>query len=139
MPLFRKSKQSGDISVSDPTPPAELMQNLASRRNSRALAVSSTAIALSIGTAFHDTLDTPGDGSTVQGRDASWQAAYGAARIALEIAKESSDMFPPLKAVTGAISVLIRSYDVSVPCLQTKLSSSLFSSHPSKHQTMWIT
>ena len=38
----------------------------------------------------------------------------------MEIAKESSDMFPPLKAVAGALSVLIRNYDVSVSCLGTK-------------------
>ena len=39
--------------------------------------------------------------------------AYGAARVAIETAKESSDMFPPLKAVAGAVSVLIKNYDVS--------------------------
>ena len=117
MPLFRKLKQSTDISVSDPTPPAGLVQNLASQRNSRALAVSSTAIALSIGTAFHDAHDASRDGATIQERDMGWQAAYGAAKIAVEFAKESSDMFPPLKAVAGAIFVLIRSYDVGVPCL----------------------
>lgn len=120
MPIFGKSKQPRDISVSDPTPPVELVQNLASRRNSRALAVSSTAIALSIGTAFHDTSDTSGDGATVQGRNTGWQAAYGAARVAVEMAKESSDMFLPLKAVAGAVSVLIKNYDVSVSCSGAK-------------------
>ena len=39
--------------------------------------------------------------------------AYGAARMAVEMAKESSDMFLPLKAVVGAMSVLIKNYDVS--------------------------
>ena len=33
--------------------------------------------------------------------------------MAVEIAKESSDMFLPLKAVVGALSVLIQNYDVS--------------------------
>lgn len=42
--------------------------------------------------------------------------AYGAARMAVEIAKDSSDMFPPLKAVAAAVSVLIKHYDVSVSC-----------------------
>ena len=32
--------------------------------------------------------------------------------MAVEIAKESTDMFLPLKAVVGALSVLIRNYDV---------------------------
>lgn len=34
--------------------------------------------------------------------------------MAVEIAKESSDMCPPLKAVVGAISVLMHNCDVSV-------------------------
>ena len=34
--------------------------------------------------------------------------------MAVEIAKESSDMFLPLKAVVGALSVLIKNYDVSL-------------------------
>jgi hypothetical protein len=33
--------------------------------------------------------------------------------MAIDITKESSDMFLPLKAVVGAISVLIKNYDVS--------------------------
>ena len=33
--------------------------------------------------------------------------------MAVDITKESSDMFLPLKAVVGAISVLIKNYDVS--------------------------
>ena len=32
--------------------------------------------------------------------------------MAVEITKESADMFPPLKAVVGAVSVLIKNYDV---------------------------
>jgi hypothetical protein len=111
---LRKSKRPADISASTPTPPAELVQNLASQRSSRTLAVSSTAIALSIGSAFHDMRDTSSDGAAVRGWGTGWQTAYGAARMAVEIAKESSDMCPPLKAVVGAMSVLIRNYDVSV-------------------------
>ena len=34
--------------------------------------------------------------------------------MAVEIAKESSDMFLPLKAVVGAISVLIKNHDVRI-------------------------
>ena len=34
--------------------------------------------------------------------------------MAVEIAKESSDMFLPLKAVVGALAVLIKNYDVSL-------------------------
>ena len=39
------------------------------------------------------------------------------------MAKESSDMFPPLKAVAGAVSVLIKNYDVSAPHCQPDTSS----------------
>ena len=117
MPRFRKSKPPADISVSTPTSPAQLVQDLASRRDSRALAASSTAIALSIGSAFYDTRNTPSDGAAVQGRDTGWQTAYNAAKMAVEITKESSDMLLPLKAVVGAVSVLIKNYDVSMSCL----------------------
>jgi len=34
--------------------------------------------------------------------------------MAIEIAKETSDMFLPLKAVVGAVSALMKNYDVSV-------------------------
>jgi hypothetical protein len=109
-----KSKPPTDVSVSTPTPPAELVQDLTSRRDLRAVAASSTAIALSIGSAFHDVRDVSSDGAAVQGRDAGWQTAYAAIRMAVEIAKETSDLFLPLKAVVGAMSVLIKNYDVSV-------------------------
>jgi hypothetical protein len=43
-----------------------------------------------------------------------WRAAYAAVRMAVEVTKESSDLFPPLKAVVGAMSVLMKNYDVGV-------------------------
>ena len=122
MPRFRKSKRPIDISVSTPTPPSELVQHFRSlpRGDSRALAGSSAAIALSIGFAFPDICDRSGDGAAIQGRDTGWLTAYGAARMAVEAIKESSDMFLPLKAVAGAMSVLMKNYDVSMSCLQTE-------------------
>ena len=122
MSRFRKSKPPVDISVSTPSPPLELVQSLTSRRNPRALAVSSTAIALSIGvgSAFHDTHETSSADAAVRGGDTAWQTACGAARMAIEIAKESSDMFPPLKAVASAVFVLIRNYDVSASLLRPR-------------------
>jgi hypothetical protein len=109
-----KPKLLADISISTPTPPAELVQNLTFQRDYRALAASSTAIALSIGSASYDTYDGSGDGAAVRGRDANWQTIYAAIRVAVEITKESSDLFPPLKAVVGAMSVLIKNCDVGV-------------------------
>jgi len=117
---FHKSKQPTDDSVSTPISPADLVQDLTSRRKSVALAATSAAIALSIGSAFSVTRDGPGGGTTVQGRDTGWQTAYDAIRMAVETIKESSDMFLPLKAVVGAISVLMKNYDVSVSCLRAE-------------------
>ena len=128
MPRFRKLKKAADISVSSLTSPAELVQNLRSlhqggSRGSRALAASSTAIALSIGFAFPDTRDTSGDGAVIQGEGAGWQTAYGAVRMAVEAIKECADLCLPLKAVAGAIYVLMKNYDVSVPVCELNTSS----------------
>jgi hypothetical protein len=80
----------------------------------RALAGSSSAIALSIASPPRDptdiALDEPGSS-----KESVWKAAFGAARIAVEIAKDSSDILPPLKAVMVALSVLIKNYDVGLP------------------------
>jgi hypothetical protein len=116
MPRLGKSKLPADIPDSTPTSPAERVQDFMSHRDYRALAASSTAIALSIGSPIYNACDTSGDGATVRGRDTGWQTAYSAAKMAVEITKESSDMFLPLKAVVGAMSVLIKSYDVGVSC-----------------------
>jgi hypothetical protein len=48
-------------------------------------------------------------------KESSWKTAYAAARMAVEIANASSDMFLPLKAVVGALSVLLKNYDVGTP------------------------
>jgi hypothetical protein len=101
-------------SASTPTHPAELLQDLTSLRDFRALAISSAATVLPISSAFYDTPNTPNDVATVRGRDTGWQTAYNAVRMAVEITKESSDLFLPLKAVVGAMSVLIKNYDVGV-------------------------
>ena len=78
------------------------------------LAASSSAIALAVASPFCDPTDTtPNEpGSS---KESAWTVAYGAARMAVEIANASSDMFLPLKAVVGALSVLIKNYDVGPP------------------------
>ena len=83
-----------------------------------ALAASTSAIALSIGSPSCDPTDTVLDepGSS---EDSCWGTAYEAAKIAVDIANASSDMCLPLKAVVGALSVLIKNYDVrffQAPC-----------------------
>ena len=115
--LFRKSKLPTDAPAPALRPPAKLVQNLTSlpQGGPAALAASSTAITLPVGSTLSNIRDPSTDGTTARGRDRGWQTAYSAAKMAVEIAKESSDMFLPLKAVVGAMSVLIKSYDVSLP------------------------
>ena len=99
-----------------PTPPAEyIKRQLATfyprEKDRRALAASSSAIALSFVSASCDPNDaTPDEPSS--SKESSWKTVYGAARIVVEAAKESSDMCPPLKAVVGVLSVLIKNYEV---------------------------
>jgi hypothetical protein len=100
-----------------PTPPVEyIKKELATffprTKDKRALAASSSAIALSIVSPSCNTNETAVD-EPESSEVSVWKTAYGAARIAIETAKESSDMCPPLKAVLGALSVLIKNYDVS--------------------------
>lgn len=77
-------------------------------KDPKALATSSGAIALSVGSTSCD----PSDNEASPSRGSHWRTAYETARLAVDIAKESSDMFPPLKAVVGALAVLIKNYDV---------------------------
>ena len=113
MPRLRKSKRPLDTPT--PTPPSDPVQDPTSRRGFRALATTSTAAILSFSSVSSNTRDMPGNGIAVQGRVTGWQTAYRAARMAIEVAKESSDMFLPLKAITSALSVLIKNYDVGGP------------------------
>ena len=117
MRFLRRSKSSGDIPASAPVFPANLVQKFVSKRKPEALAISSATIGLSIGSPFSSARGSSVDVNPGGGRDSGWQTAYATARMAVEIAKESSDMCLPLKAVVGAMSVLIQNCDVSVPCL----------------------
>jgi len=86
------------------TSPARLVK----KRDSRALAPLSAGIALPISSPSNYTLGTSSGGDTIG------QTVYAIARMVVEIGEESSDLFPPLKAVVGAMSVLMRNYDVSM-------------------------
>ena len=116
MHYLRKSNPSTDSPPPTPSPGVKDVQELASRRNPKTLGATSSVIALSISSAFRDLSDASCDGSTDQGNDTYWQAACATIRMAVEITKESSDLCTPLKAVVGAISVLIKNYDVSAAC-----------------------
>ena len=75
-----------------------------------ALATLSASIASAIGSSSQGPSEIGVDQPETS--ESRWRTAYVAARMAVEIAKESSDMFLPLKAVVGAVSVLIKNYDV---------------------------
>ena len=76
-----------------------------------ALAALSASIASAIGSSSQGPSDNGVDEPETS-KESHWRTAYFAARMAIEIAKESADMFLPLKAVVGAVSVLIKNYDV---------------------------
>jgi len=100
------------------------------RGDVKALAASSIAVVSSIGSPslnkhYLPRLDDqsathaphPDHGAIVQepsphqATNSAWQTAYSTARMVIGITKESSDMFLPLKAVVGALSVLLQNYD----------------------------
>jgi hypothetical protein len=80
-------------------------------KDQRVLAASTSAVALAIASPLCDPTDsTPNaPGSS---KESAWKTAYGTARIAIDIAKDTSDMLPPLKAVMSALSILIKNCDV---------------------------
>ena len=112
--------------VSTPTSPTELVRKFKPLPHGdiRALAASSATIALTIASEFY------------RGGDKDWQSVFGAAKMTVETAKEFSNMFLPLKAVAGAIFVLIKDYDVGVSCLYLNPSSFVFHFLSSNHRTM---
>ena len=110
MRRFLKSKAPANIPAQTLISPAKLIR----KKDPRALATLSAGIALPIGSSSNDTCGTSNDGTTVQRMDAIQQTAYAIARMVVETTKDSSDLCLPLKAVVGAMSVLMRNYDVSL-------------------------
>ena len=122
MHRFRKksSPSATPTNSPPPTPTSPVVEHIKRElaafyprtKDRRALAASSSAIALAIASPSCDPTDNARDqpGSS---EELVWKTAYGTAKMAVEIANASSDMFLPLKAVVGALSVLIKNYDVS--------------------------
>ena len=132
----RSTTSVAAIPTSIPTSPTEsfIRKRLSTlhRRDIKALAASSIAVATSIVSPSlhnphsarsdeHRATHTPHldhdsnrrESNPHRAADSTWQTAYSTARMAVGIAKETSDMFLPLKAVVGALSVLIKNYDVN--------------------------
>ena len=116
---FRRKSSSTTPIDRPPTPTnfikKEIVKAHSKANNPGVLAASSSSIALSICSPHCDPLNVASD-DPESSKESSWRTAYGAARMAVEVTKESSDMFLPLKAVVGAVAVLIKNYDVQ--CLQ---------------------
>ena len=97
-----------------PTPPVvehierELATPHPRTKDRRALGAAPSAITSPSCDPTDNAPDEPGSS-----KESAWKTAYGTAKMAFEIANASSDMFLPLKAVVGALSVFIRNYDVS--------------------------
>jgi len=142
---FRRKSSSSATPLNSPPPtpksPVELIvtKEIARIRSKTkspsALAASSGSIALSIGSPLFDPLDTGADEPGSSG-ESGWRTAYGVARMAVGVAKESSDMFLPLKAVVGALSVFIENYDVSAESLSVSRQLKDGGFH-SKRPPMW--
>jgi hypothetical protein len=59
--------------------------------------------------------DTPSSSSGAQGNSDWKSTASNTAKLFLNIVKEGSDIFPPLKCALGASLALLNSYEVSMP------------------------
>ena len=132
----KKSSPSATPTNAPPTTPTSpivdyIKQELATfhprAKDRRALAASSSAIALSIASPSCNSTDVTLNTESRSSKESAWKAAYGAAKIAVDIAKDSSDMLPPLKAVMVALSVLIKNYDVGPPLASRPIGFSPFS------------
>ena len=117
MPKPRRKPQTSATPTDDPqTTPTERKEVVKTNPKARAkkpgaLAALSTSIASAIGSSSQGPSDNGVDQPGTS-KESRWRTAYVTARMAVEIAKESTDMFLPLKAVVGALSVLIKNYDV---------------------------
>ncbi|KAF9785244.1 hypothetical protein BJ322DRAFT_1108700 [Thelephora terrestris] len=121
LPFWNKSSSSTRPTNSPPptpTPPVvePVKQGLPIKhtkaKDLSVLAASATAIALSVASPSCSPMDTALD-EPGPSKESCWKTAYEAAKIAIDIANASSDMCLPLKAVVGALSVLIKNYDQS--------------------------
>jgi len=58
-------------------------------------------------------LDRTSDRGAVNQNKLGWgSAAYSSTKVAIDVVKESSDVFPPLKSVVGGLAVVLKHYDV---------------------------
>ena len=91
----------------------EVVRKHSKAKNPGTLAASSSSpsIAFYICSPFCDPSDAAPN-ALGSSKESAWKTTYGVAKIAVDITKESFDMFLPLKAVAGELAALIKNYEV---------------------------
>jgi hypothetical protein len=58
-------------------------------------------------------LDRAPDQGIANENKSNWKStAYSSAKVVIDVVKESSDIFPPLKAAVGGLAAILKHYDV---------------------------
>jgi len=52
------------------------------------------------------------EGAATQNESSWTSAAYSSTKVVLDVVKESSDVFPPLKSVASGLAAILKHYDV---------------------------
>jgi len=52
------------------------------------------------------------EGAATQKKSSWMSAAYSSAKVVIDVVKESSDVFPPLKSVASGLAAVLKHYDV---------------------------
>ena len=89
------------------------MALISSQRNTGNYAVTNRTRSISTEDEGLKSMDRTIDKGAVNQNESSWtSAAYSSAKVVIDLVKESSDVFPPLKSVAGGLAVLLKHCDV---------------------------
>jgi len=61
----------------------------------------------------------PSDFTSNQNKSSWMSTAYSSTKVVIDVVKESSDVFPPLKSVASGLAALLKHYDVRSTSLIT--------------------
>ena len=75
------------------------------------------------------------EGAETQNQSSWMSAAYSSTKVVIDVVKESSDVFPPLKSVASGLAALLKHYDVQSlsPIPSTILTIALASNDQSEN------
>lgn len=123
--IVQQEATSSRIQRCQPQAPTPLtneqsIESLGRERSVGALATLSYTIALSYAIALPIPPHHCGFAGTTRSElftpeESGWKEVYGRASRAVRVSGDSSDMFPPLKAVVDALSVLVKNFGVGTP------------------------